>query len=130
MQELLETLTRNPYTTAIFISLGITILGLVMSGLAMLFEEPNKYIFATGMVVVVTSMIIATFMNAWTQYEQREAIHDIKAQATKEGNKLFIHSESKWISDGIFEIVGENDDHYFVKDERRVIEVKKLEMGK
>ena len=60
--------------------------------------------------------------------KQQDAIHDIKAHATKEGNVLLIHSESRWLKDGKFEIIGESDDHYFVKDDH-VIEVKKLEVG-
>lgn len=127
MQELLQTLTTNPYTFIILLTLILSPIGLLLSWLALRFKKVNKYMFTTGMTLVFISIALQIFIPSISTVKQQDAIHNIKARATKEGNQLIIHSESKWINDGTFEIVGENDTHYFIKDGPRVIEVNKLE---
>lgn len=128
MQELLQTLTNNPYSTSFIILILFAIFGIILCALSLLFERPNAYLFSTGSVITVSTLLVAFIAAIIVTSKQQDAIHDIKAHATKEGNVLLIHSESRWLKDGKFEIVGENDDHYFVKDDH-VIEVKKLEVG-
>lgn len=128
MQELLQTLTNNPYSTSFIILILFAIFGIILCALSLLFERPNAYLFSTGSVLTVSTLLVAFIAAIIVTSKQQDAIHDIKAHATKEGNVLLIHSESRWLKDGKFEIIGENDDHYFVKDEH-VIEVKKLEVG-
>lgn len=128
MQELLQTLTNNPYSTSFIILILFAIFGIILCALSLLFERPNAYLFSTGSVITVSTLLVAFIAAIIVTSKQQDAIHDIKAHATKEGNVLLIHSESRWLKDGKFEIVGENNDHYFVKDDH-VIEVKKLEVG-
>ena len=128
MQELLKTLTNNPYSTSFIILILFAIFGIILCALSLLFERPNAYLFSTGSVLTVSTLLVAFIAAIIVTSKQQDAIHDIKAHATKEGNVLLIHSESRWLKDGKFEIIGENDDHYFVKDDH-VIEVKKLEVG-
>lgn len=128
MQELLQTLTNNPYSTSFIILILFAIFGIILCALSLLFERPNAYLFSTGSVLTVSTLLVAFIAAIIVTSKQQDAIHDIKAHATKEGNVLLIHSESRWLKDGKFEIIGENDDHYFVKDDH-VIEVKKLEVG-
>ena len=113
MQELLQTLTNNPYSTSFIILILFAIFGIILCALSLLFERPNAYLFSTGSVITVSTLLVAFIAAIIVTSKQQDAIHDIKAHATK---------------DGKFEIVGENDDHYFVKDDH-VIEVKKLEVG-
>ena len=128
MQELLQTLTNNPYSTSFIILILFAIFGIILCALSLLFERPNAYLFSTGSVLTVSTLLVAFIAAIIVTSKQQDAIHDIKAHATKEGNVLLIHSESRWLKDGKFEIIGENDDHYFVKNDH-VIEVKKLEVG-
>lgn len=128
MQELLQTLTNNPYSTSFIILILFAIFGIILCALSLLFERPNAYLFSTGSVLTVSTLLVAFIAAIIVTSKQQDAIHDIKAHATKEVNVLLIHSESRWLKDGKFEIIGENDDHYFVKDDH-VIEVKKLEVG-
>lgn len=128
MQELLQTLTNNPYSTSFIILILFAIFGIILCALSLLFERPNAYLFSTGSVLTVSTLLVAFIAAIIVTSKQQDAIHDIKAHATKEGNVLLIHSESRWLKDGKFEIIGESDDHYFVKDDH-VIEVKKLEVG-
>lgn len=129
MQELLQTLTNNPYSTSFIILILFAIFSIILCALSLLFERPNAYLFSTGSVLTVSTLLVAFIAAIIVTSKQQDAIHDIKAHATKEGNVLLIHSESRWLKDGQFEIVGENDNHYFVKDNSRIIEVKKLEIG-
>lgn len=129
MQELLETLTNNPYSTSFLILILFAVFGIILCALSLLFERPNAYLFSTRSILTVSILLVAFIAAIIVTSKQQEAIHDSKAHATKEGNVLLIHSESRWLKDGQFEIVGENDNHYFVKDNSRIIEIKKLEVG-
>lgn len=129
MQELLKTLTNNPYSTSFLILILFAVFGIILCALSLLFEQPNAYMFSAGSVLTVSTLLVAFIAAIIVTSKQQDAIHDCKAHATKEGNVLLIHSESRWLKDGKFEIIGENDDYYFVKDDH-IIEVKKLEVGK
>ena len=127
MQELLQTLTTNPYTFIILLTLISAPIGLLISWLALRFKKTNKFMFTAGMTLIFISISLQFIIPSISTIKQQDAVHNIKARAAKEGNQLVIHSESKWLNDGTFEIVGENDTHYFIKNGRHVIEVNKLE---
>ena len=128
MQELLETLIINPYSTSFIILILFMVLGLVLCLLSLSFARPKVYLYAAGSLLSVSTLFITIIADIIVLHKQQDAIHDIKAHAIKEGNVIRIHSESRWLKDGQFEIVGENDDHYFVKVDH-VIEIKKIEIG-
>lgn len=128
MQELLETLIINPYSTSFIILILFVVLGLILCLLSLSFARPNVYLYAAGSLLSVITLFITIIAAIIVLHKQQDAIHDIKALATKEGNVIRIHSESRWLKDGQFEIVGENDEHYFVKVDH-VIEIKKIEIG-
>lgn len=107
MQELLKTLTNNPYSTSFIILILFAGFGLILCLLSLLFERPNAYLFSTGSVLTVSTLLVAFIAAIIVLHKQQDAIHDIKAHATKEGNVLLIHSESRWLKDGKFEIIGE-----------------------
>lgn len=133
MQELLETLIINPYSTSFIILILFMVLGLILCLLSLSFARPKVYLYAAGSLLSVSTLFITIIAAIIVLHKQQDTIHDIKAHAIKahaikEGNVIRIHSESRWLKDGQFEIVGENDEHYFVKVDH-VIEVKKLEVG-
>lgn len=132
MQELLKTLITNPYNFIILTALGLAPIGLIIMMIALSsinkkYRKFNDFLLKTGIYLVGIALLLPVFLNKIALSKQQEAIDNIQATATKEGNKLIIHSESKWFSDGSFDIVGENDSHYFIKENRRIIEVNKLE---
>lgn len=132
MQELLKTLITNPYNFIVLIALGLAPIGLiimmiVLSSTQKTYKKFNKRLFKTGISLVGIALLLPVFLNNIALSKQQEAIDNIQATAKKEGNKLIIHSESKWLNDGSFDIVGENDSHYFIKENRRIIEVNKFE---
>lgn len=132
MQELLKTLITNPYNFIILTALGLAPIGLIIMMIALSsinkkYRKFNDSLFKTGISLVGIALLLPVFLNNIALSKQQEAIDNIQATATKEDNKLIIHSESKWLSDGSFDIVGENDSHYFIKENRRIIEVNKLE---
>lgn len=132
MQELLKTLITNPYNFIVLIALGLAPIGLiimmiVLSSTQKTYKKFNKRLFKTGISLVGIALLLPVFLNNIALSKQQEAIDNILATAKKEGNKLIIHSESKWLNDGSFDIVGENDSHYFIKENRRIIEVNKFE---
>ena len=132
MQELLKTLIINPYDFIVLISLGLAPIGLiimiiVLSSNQKPYKKFNQRLFKIGISLVGISLLLPVFLNNLALSEQQKAIDNVQATAKKEGNKLIIHSESKWLSDGSFDIVGENDSHYLIKENRRIIEVNKLE---
>lgn len=132
MQELLKTLITNPYNFIVLIALGLAPIGLiimmiVLSSNQKTYKKFNERLFKTGISLVGIALLLPIFLNNIALSKQQEAIDNIQATAKKEGNKLIIHSESKWLSDGSFDIVGENDSHYFIRENRRIIEVNKLE---
>lgn len=132
MQELLKTLITNPYNFIILIALGLAPIGLiimmiVLSSTQKTYKKINERLFKTGISLVGIALLLPVFLNNLALSEQQKAIDNIQATAKKEGNKLIIYSESKWLSNGSFDIVGENDSHYFIKENRRIIEVNKLE---
>lgn len=132
MQELLKTLITNPYDFIVLISLGLDPIGLIIMMIVLnsnqkTYKKFNERLFKTGIFLVGIAILLPVFLNNLALSKQQEAISNIQATAKKEGNKLIIHSESKWLNDGGFDIVGENDSHYFIKENRRIIEVNKLE---
>lgn len=132
MQELLKTLITNPYNFIILIALGLAPIGLIIMMIAINFTQKtykkfNERLFKTGISLVGIALLLPVFLNNIALSKQQEAIDNIQATAKKEGNKLIINSESKWLNDGNFDIVGENDSHYFIKENRRIIEVNKFE---
>ena len=128
MQELLKTLIINPYDFIAIIALILVPIGLIISIIALSFRKPNSFMFKTGMTLVAVSLLLPVLLNNISTTEQEKAIQNIQAYATTETNTLLVHSQSKWIEDGSFEIVSENSTHYFVKNGRKIIEVNKLEM--
>lgn len=130
MQELLKTLIKNPYSIIVIIALGLAPIGLIISLISLSSEKPKIPMFKTGMILVAIAILSPVVLSEISTIKQEKAIQDIQATAKKEGNKLIIHSESKWLSDGSFDIVGENDSHYFIKKDKRIIEVNKLEINK
>lgn len=132
MQELLKTLITNPYNFIILVALGLAPIGLIIMMIAInstqkTYKKFNELLFKTGISLVGIALLLPVFLNNIALSKQQEAIDNIQATAKKEGNKLIIHSESKWLNDGSFDIVGENDSHYFIKENRRIIEVNKFE---
>lgn len=132
MQELLKTLITNPYNFIILIALGLAPIGLIIMMIALsstqkTYKKFNERLFKTGISLVGIALLLPVFLNNIALSKQQEAIDNIQATAKKEGNKLIIHSESKWLNDGSFDIVGENDSHYFIKENRHIIEVNKFE---
>lgn len=128
MQELLKTLITNPYNFIVLIALGLAPIGLVISIIALNCKKPNYNIFKTGITLVAIALISPLLLNNISQIKQEEAIQNIHATAKKENNKLIIHSESKWLNDGSFDIIDEDNSHYFVKNKRKIIEINKLEI--
>lgn len=132
MQELLKTLITNPYNFIILIALGLAPIGLIIMMIALsstqkTYKKFNERLFKTGISLVGIALLLPVFLNNIALSKQQEAIDNIQATAKKEGNKLIIHSESKWLNDGSFDIVGEDNSHYFIKENRRIIEVNKFE---
>lgn len=132
MQELLKTLITNPYNFIILIALGLAPIGLIimmidLSSNQKTYKKFSEHLFKTGIYLVGIALLLPVFLNNIALSKQQEAIDNIQATAKKEGDKLIIHSESKWLKDGNFDIVGENNSHYFIKENRRIIEVNKLE---
>lgn len=132
MQELLKTLITNPYNFIILIALGLAPIGLIimmidLSSNQKTYKKFSEHLFKTGIYLVGIALLLPVFLNNIALSKQQEAIDNIQATAKKEGDKLIIHSESKWLKDGSFDIVGENNSHYFIKENRRIIEVNKLE---
>ena len=128
MQELLKTLITNPYSFIVLIALGLAPIGLIISIIALKCKKPNYNIFKTSITLVAIALISPLFLNNISQIKQEEAVNNINAHVTKKGDKLIIHSESKWLNDGSFDIVRENDTHYYIKNEDEIFELKKTDV--
>ena len=80
------------------------------------------------MVATMGLALICLIASVVVTYHQTMAAQNKEAEFVKVGNKIEITSKSKWLTDGSFDIVRENDTHYYVKNEDQIFEIKKTDI--
>lgn len=104
-----------------FIGLFVTIVALPI------FTEKVD-IYFVGMVTTMGLALICLITSVVVTYHQTMAAQNKEAEFVKVGNKIEVTSKSKWLKDGSFDIVRENDTHYYIKNEDEIFELKKTDV--
>ena len=111
----------HAYLVLIFIGLFVTIVALPI------FTEKVD-IYFVGMVTTMGVALIGLIASVVVTYNQTMAAQNKEAEFVKVGNKIEVTSKSKWLTDGSFDIVSENETHYYIKNEDKIFEIKKTDM--
>lgn len=128
MTELLYTLKANPYIPIFMLILILIFIGLFVTIVALPIFTEKVDIYFVGMVATMGLALICLIASVVVTYHQTMAAQNKEAEFVKVGNKIEITSKSKWLTDGSFDIVRENDTHYNVKNEDKIFEIKKTDV--
>lgn len=128
MTELLNTLKANPYIPIFMFMLILIFIGLFVTIVALPIFTEKVDIYFIGMVTTMGVALIGLIARVVVTYNQTMAAQNKEAEFVKVGNKIEVTSKSKWLTDGSFDIVSENETHYYIKNEDKIFEIKKTDM--
>lgn len=128
MTELLYTLKANPYIPIFMLMLILIFIGLFVTIVALPMFTEKVDIYFVGMVTTMGVALIGLIASVVVTYNQTTAAQNKEAEFVKVDNKIEITSKSKWLMDGSFDIVSENETHYYIKNEDKIFELKKTDV--
>lgn len=128
MTELLYTLKANPYIPIFMLMIILIFIGLFVTIVALPIFTEKVDIYFVGMVTTMGVALIGLIASVVVTYQQTAAAQNKEAEIAKIGNRIEVTSKSKWLTDGRFDIVSENETHYYVKNEDKIFEIKKTEV--
>lgn len=128
MTELLYTLKVNPYIPIFMLMLILIFIGLFVTIVALPMFTEKVDIYFVGMVTTMGVALIGLIASVVVTYNQTTAAQNKEAEFVKVDNKIEITSKSKWLMDGSFDIVSENETHYYIKNEDKIFELKKTDV--
>ena len=128
MIELLYTLKANPYIPIFMLMLILIFIGLFVTIVALPIFTEKVDIYFIGMVTTMGVALIGLIASVVVTYNQTMAAQNKEAEVEKVGNKIEVTSKSKWLTDGSFDIVSENETHYYIKNEDKIFEIKKTDV--
>lgn len=128
MTELLYTLKANPYIPIFMLMIILIFIGLFVTIVALPIFTEKVDIYFVGMVTTMGVALIGLIASVVVTYQQTAAAQNKEAEIAKIGNRIEVTSKSKWLTDGSFDIVSENETHYYVKNEDKIFEIKKTEV--
>lgn len=128
MTELLYTLKANPYIPIFMLMIILIFIGLFVTIVALPIFTEKLDIYFVGMVTTMGVALIGLIASVVVTYQQTAAAQNKEAEIAKIGNRIEVTSKSKWLTDGSFDIVSENETHYYVKNEDKIFEIKKTEV--
>ena len=128
MTELLYTLKANPYIPIFMLMLVLIFIGLFVTIVALPIFTEKVDIYFVGIVTTMGVALIGLIASVVVTYNQTMAAQNKEAEFVKVDNKIEITSKSKWLMDGSFDIVSENETHYYIKNEDKIFELKKTDV--
>lgn len=128
MTELLYTLKANPYIPIFMLMIILMFIGLFVTIVALPIFTEKVDIYFIGMVTTMGVALIGLIASVVVTYNQTMAAQNKEAEVEKVGDKIEVTSKSKWLNDSSFDIVSENETHYYVKNEDKIFEIKKTEV--
>ena len=128
MTELLYTLKAHPYIPIFMLMLVLIFIGLFVTIVALPIFTEKVDIYFVGMVTTMGVALIGLIASVVVTYNQTMAAQNKEAEFVKVGNKIEVTSKSKWLTDGSFDIVSENETHYYIKNEDKIFEIKKTDV--
>ena len=128
MTELLYTLKTNPYISVFMLMIILMFIGLFVTIVALPIFTEKVDIYFVGMVTTMGVALIGLIASVVVTYQQTMAAQNKEADVEKVGDKIEVTSKSKWLTDSSFDIVSENETHYYVKNEDKIFEIKKTEV--
>lgn len=128
MTELLYTLKANPYIPIFMLMLILIFIGLFVTIVVLPIFTEKVDIYFVGMITTMGVALIGLIASVVVTYNQTMAAQNKEAEVVKVGNKIEITSKSKWLTDGSFDIVSENETHYYIKNEDKIFEIRKTDV--
>lgn len=128
MTELLYTVKANPYIPIFMLMLILIFIGLFVTIVALPIFTEKVDIYFIGMITTMGVALIGLIASVVVTYNQTMAAQNKEAEVEKVGDKIEVTSKSKWLNDSSFDIVSENETHYYVKNEDKIFEIKKTEV--
>ena len=117
MNELLNELTTSPNTVSVIqlIIASTTILLAIVCLIAEVRERISSKVEAICQIMLLVSMITTVSFGYWIRTEKHEAITQERYIIQRTDKQLTIKSESPWLNDGEFQIIGEDETNLYVK---------------
>lgn len=122
MNELLNELTTSPNTVSVIqlIIASTTILLAVVCMVAEIRDRISSRVETICQIMLLVSVVTTVSFGYWIRTEKHEAITQEKYTIEKHDKQLVIKSQSPWLQDGEFQIVGEDETNLYVKSNDKV----------
>lgn len=117
MNELLNELTTSPNTVSVIqlIIASTTILLAIVCLIAEVRERISSKVEAICQMMLFASLVTVLSVGYWIRSEKHDAITQERYTIQRTDKQLTIKSESPWLKDGEFQIIGEDETNLYVK---------------
>ncbi len=125
MNELLNELTTST-NTASLIQLILASTTMLLAIVCLVAEVRNRIsskVETICQLMLLVSLVTTVFFGYWIRTKKHEAITQEKYTIEKHDKQLVIKSQSPWLKDGEFQIIGEDDTNLYVKHKDTVYTV-------
>ena len=117
MNELLNELTTSPNTVSVIqlIIASTTILLAIVCLIAEVRERISSKVEAICQMMLFASLVTVLSVGYWIRSEKHDAITQERYTIQRTDKQLTIKSESPWLKDSEFQIIGEDETNLYVK---------------
>ena len=111
-----ELTTATPImNTFLAIAIGLTILFAIIGLITEVNYRISSKVDSICQILFLISLITSILIGYYIHIETREAISQNQYTVQRNGQQLYVKSQSPWLKDGEFQIVGEDDTNLYVK---------------
>ena len=119
-----ELTTATPImNTFLAIAIGLTILFAIIGLITEANDRISSKVDSICQILFLISLITSILIGYHIHIETREAISKNQYVIQRNGQQLYIKSQSPWLKDGEFQIVGEDDTNLYVKRDGEIYTV-------
>ena len=116
-----ELTTATPImNTLLAIAIGLTILFAIIGLITEANYRISSKVDSICQILFLISLITSILIGYYIHIETREAISQNQYTVQRNGQQLHIKSQSPWLKDGEFQIIGEDDTNLYVKRDSEI----------
>ena len=111
-----ELTTTTPIAnTFLIIAIGLTILFAIVCLITEFSDKVSSKVDSICQILFLIFLISSTLIGYYIHIETHDAISKNQYTIQRNGQQLYVKSQSPWLKDGEFQIIGEDDTNLYVK---------------
>ena len=111
-----ELTTSTPIAnTFLIIAIGLTILFAIVCLITEFSDRISSKVDSICQILFLIFLIISVLIGYYIHIETHDAISKNQYTIQRNGQQLYVKSQSPWLKDGEFQIIGEDDTNLYVK---------------